>query len=101
MIRHGAPLEKGYAGGKQHGLVTEMVLRHISTVSYANLTVLAGKINDAQLRPNSGETSVANGYSLVSMNLRDIEHLSRIMSWEILYQQDRISVDKLKELHES
>lgn len=81
-------------------LVQDTVLRHISTVSYYNLTVLLGNIQKAQVKINRGTTTAEDGRSLINMNLREIELLSKMISWEMLYQQDGLSVNKLTEFGE-
>lgn len=81
-------------------LAQDILLRHISTVSYYNLTVLLGNIQKAQAKINSGTTTAEDGSSLINMNLREIELLSKTLSWEMLYQRDGLSVDRLAEFSE-
>lgn len=81
-------------------LAQDILLRHISTVSYYNLTVLLGNIQKAQAKINSGTTTAEDGSSLINMNLREIELLSKMLSWEMLYQRDGLSVDRLAEFSE-
>ncbi len=78
----------------------DIVLRNISTVSYYDVTVLTSSIREAQIKMNAGITSSEDGRSLIAINLREIELLSKILSWEMLYQQDRLSVAKLREFSE-
>ena len=82
-------------------LAEDVVVRHISTVSYYDLTALLRNIQEAQAKINSGVTSGDDGQNLVNMNLKDIELVSKILSWENLYQQGRLSVDKLKEFSDA
>lgn len=81
-------------------LAEDILLRHISAVSYYNMTVLLGNIRKAQVKINSGTTTAEDGQNLVNMNLKEIELLSKMLSWEMLYQQGIFSEEKLNQFSE-